>query len=308
MSDDHDPDRRFSWANVPWVKVLALPMIAGGILIVMVGITLLSRPGGGTGEDREDEAVDDVVLVSNRSAFLGCSDCHEDLDRSLEGNPELVFRHGKHFRTGISDCASCHPANTHEPDRTNLPKMVTCYMCHGRGEEARAPGACKTCHPASIAAATAAHDEPMWVEELHAAEVRVSAGFDCAACHEERDCTSCHGLPMPHPPTFDHALHVDSYFEDPAVCETCHQVPPPTVDEQLAIRGRDDCDECHHPQGSSDEPWVSAHPVTVTARGADTCFQCHAPDTCATCHRSDVLDLTADQQKWTQENPNVDGG
>ena len=303
MSDEHDPDRRFSWAHVPWSKVLALPIIAGGILVVVVGIVLLSRPSGGDGENAEDENVDDIVLVSNESAYLGCSDCHTDLDRSLKEDPELTFRHGKHFRTGISDCASCHPANTHEDDRTNVPKMVTCYMCHGRGQEARASGACKTCHPASIAAATAAHEQPTWVEDLHAAEVRVSAGFDCAACHDQTDCTSCHGLPMPHPPTFPRAPHVDAYFEDPAVCVTCHDMPAATVEQALADPGRDDCDECHHPQGSEEESWVAAHPTIVATRGASTCFQCHSTDTCSTCHREERLDLTADQQLWLQENP-----
>jgi hypothetical protein len=106
---------------------------------------------------------------------------------------------------------------------------------------------------------------------------------------------------MPHPPTFDHAPHVDDYFTDPAVCATCHRVPPPTVDEELAVAGRDDCDECHHPQGSQDEPWVAQHSTIVKTRGASTCFQCHAPDTCSTCHRTDRLDLKADEQDWMQD-------
>jgi predicted CXXCH cytochrome family protein len=75
------------------------------------------------------------------------------------------------------------------------------------------------------------------------------------------------------------------------------------VDQALADPGRDDCDECHHPQGSEEESWVAAHPTIVATRGASTCFQCHSTDTCSTCHREERLDLTADQQLWLQENP-----
>ncbi|MGE5225334.1 MAG: cytochrome c3 family protein [Planctomycetaceae bacterium] len=292
--------------RLPWRPILALPVIAAGILLVVVALVIAGRPKGSEPPKAEAPGEDLALVANQNNVFLACSDCHEDLDASLKQDPNLTFRHAQHFRTGVSDCASCHPANTHEPDKINKPTMTTCYQCHGREQDARAPGTCTTCHPSSFSRAPASHAQPAWDERLHGAAARASAGFDCATCHTETTCTSCHGLTLPHPNAWDRAPHAATFFEDPTVCAKCHVVPA-TVPGTPYPKTRDLCDTCHHPQGPRDSSWIDVHPTVVASRGATTCFQCHATQTCATCHRDGRLDLTADQQLFVQDHPAAAG-
>lgn len=286
MSDEHE---HFSWLHLPWRPILIVPAVAAGIFL-LVGVALfMSRSEG--------EAPAIVTTGLNQTSavnpFLRCGDCHDDLDASLKAdpNPLLRFRHGAHFRTGISDCAQCHVANTHTPDKTRLPEMVTCAKCHEKdgGKAARAPGTCTTCHPPSVDEAPPSHTLEAWAPAAHAERARISGAFDCAQCHSETTCQSCHGLQMPHPQAYGRQPHVQQYFDDPQLCARCHE--PTTATQQ----GRDSCDTCHHPQGPQNQSWVQAHPDVITARGAASCFQCHAQETCASCHDTGTFDLWADR-------------
>ncbi len=253
-----------------WGSAMAVPAV---LLIV---VTLLAV-GMLRGEERTP-APTPVPVTPAAAAFLYCSDCHGDLDRGLRAgaHPVLRFTHERHFAIGVSDCGACHVANTHEPDRTNRPTMVACFGCHSLEEGARAPGDCALCHPKDLDPEPPSHRAPDWASVEHS-QAALANPFDCATCHEQRSCRSCHGLDLPHPAGFDERPHAELFFEDPALCERCHPRAP--------LVRRDACDRCHHPQGPEDSTWIEWHPQVVRNRGATTCFQCHADDTCRTCHR-----------------------
>jgi Cytochrome c7 and related cytochrome c/Doubled CXXCH motif (Paired_CXXCH_1) len=288
VSDKHN--EHSSRPRLPWRPLLILPVAAAGLFALIAIALFMSQPSGPQPEVETGE----ISRVDTVNPFLSCGDCHDDLDASLKAdpNPLLLFRHGKHFRTGVSDCAQCHVANTHTPDKTRVPRMITCAKCHQKGpdEEARAPGTCQTCHPPGVSQAPPSHTLEEWAPKAHAERARTTAGFDCLQCHSETTCESCHGLQMPHPQTWAEQPHVRSYFDDPKLCARCHELP--AAHEQ---DGRDTCDSCHHPQGQQDQNWIQAHPDVIRSRGATSCFQCHAEETCATCHSTGMFDLSADR-------------
>jgi Doubled CXXCH motif (Paired_CXXCH_1) len=266
------PSRRRRWGiglAVPLVVVLVLALLAVGTL------------------RRGDSAPSPTPLppTVTTSTFLYCGDCHGDLDKVFKDGkyPNLTFTHDQHFGIGVSDCAACHVANTHEPDKINRPTMVTCYQCHALGEDARAPGRCTLCHPATLDPEPASHRAEGWVPELHPVAAKEDP-FSCTTCHQQSFCNSCHGLELPHPAGWNELPHAQAFFNDPALCEKCHPREP--------LVERDTCDTCHHPQGPDSTTWIQWHPNVVKDRGAETCFQCHATDTCRVCHRQGTENFT----------------
>jgi hypothetical protein len=228
-----------------------------------------------------------VPVVPTASSFLYCSDCHADLDKSFNAgeHPTLLFTHEQHFTIGVSDCAACHVANTHEPDRTNRPTMVTCFQCHSLEEGARAPGECTLCHPAEMNPEPKTHFTDAWLPQEHS-EAAIANPFDCATCHKQEFCNECHGLELPHPKGFTDLTHAKLFFEDAALCDRCHPRQP--------LVERDTCDSCHHPEGPKASTWIGWHPSVVRESGAENCFQCHATETCRTCHRRGPENFTND--------------
>ncbi len=224
-------------------------------------------------------------MLTAASSLLDCTDCHGDLDRMFKAGekPNLLFTHERHFGIGVSDCAACHVANTHERDQVNRPRMTTCYQCHSTEGGARAPGECSLCHPPELEPEPDSHLVANWVPDRHPDAAKANP-FDCASCHEQTSCDSCHGLELPHAARFNERTHAEAFFEDPALCGTCHPRQP--------LVERDECDTCHHPQGPSSSTWIAWHPNVVGSRGAETCFQCHATDTCRACHRQGPENFT----------------
>ncbi len=258
---------------------------AMGVPAVLMIVTALLAVAILRGDGEEEPAPTPVPIVPAANTFLYCSDCHADLDKSFKAgeHPTLLFTHEEHFGIGVSDCAACHAANTHEPDRINRPTMVTCYQCHTLEEDARAPGECSLCHPADMDPEPSSHRQEGWYPDLHP-EAALADPFDCATCHEQSFCDGCHGLQLPHPSGFEARPHAEAFFEDPALCDTCHPREP--------LVERDECDRCHHPQGPASSTWIAWHPEVVTNRGAETCFQCHATETCRACHRQGPEEFT----------------
>jgi hypothetical protein len=285
--------------RIPVWLMVAVPLFTVGLALVAVSFAW--RSGSASEEDGTDPSPVPTQEVSSE-LFLACTDCHGDLDRVFKtGGSDLLYRHEKHFAAGVSECSTCHPATTHEADKINKPTMTRCFICHGLTKNAIAPGTCATCHPPGSARQPESHLESTWVAKDHQDQA-LDDRFQCLTCHTEQTCAQCHGLELPHPSRWEQAPHVETYFDDPALCERCHQVIA-TAPQTAELPARSLCDSCHHPAGPEDETWLSYHFNVVYRKGATTCFQCHATDTCATCHRTDALDLTADEQRWIQENP-----
>jgi hypothetical protein len=268
-----EPEREKPRRGTGW----AIP----AVLVVVVAALLV----GTSRRESEPEPTPMPPTVPTATSFLFCTDCHGDLDDVFKSGerPNLLFTHEEHFGIGVSDCGACHVANTHERDQINSPEMVTCYACHGLEEDARAPGDCTLCHPPGMAPEPESHLVVDWTVSAHTTEAETDP-FDCTTCHRQNFCDSCHGLEMPHPTGFDARPHAEGFYEDPALCETCHV--------RGQEQGRDECDPCHHPEGPKDTTWIDYHEKAVRGLGADTCFQCHANETCRTCHKQGTENFT----------------
>lgn len=282
MTEQPKPKRQ-----IPVALMVIVPVVTVGLALVAVAVAWRSSdPAEVAGSP---SATPEVQITSE--AFLGCPDCHKDLDKVFKEGlvPQLLYTHEMHFGKGVSECAVCHPANAHEPDRINKPTMSRCFICHGLGKEAIAPGACDTCHPPGMRQKPSSHLAADWVPTAHS-EAALEDRFECLTCHEQQTCDSCHGLEMPHEDFFIEDTHPLVYFEDPQVCENCHAMPTDR---------RDFCDRCHHPEGPDDTAWIRYHPTEVRESGGQECFECHAVETCASCHRRGVEDLSADEAALT---------
>lgn len=260
--------------RIPRIAVVVVPLMALGVILALLSLAWRSNkevrrtPGEG--------ATEATPVDATASSFLGCTDCHGDLDKKLSKGlvPNLKYTHERHFATGVSDCAVCHPTPAHEADQINKPTMARCFLCHGVTKKAIAPGACSTCHPPGMPSKPESHLVSDWVTAKHA-KMANDDRFQCLTCHQESFCSSCHGLQIPHPEGWAQEAHTVAFFDDPNVCQRCHERAPDQPDF---------CDTCHHVQGPEGEPWRQVHPSIVRSRGAFDCFQCHNPATCATCH------------------------
>ena len=269
--------------QIPLWLMVVVPLVTVGLALVAVAVAWRSSDP----DESTRSPIPDPSIQVTSQAFLSCTDCHEDLDKVFKDGlvPQLLYTHEMHFGKGVSECAVCHPANTHEPDKINKPTMSRCFICHGLSEEAIAPGSCDTCHPPGMRQNPTSHLADDWVPLAHS-EAALEDRFECLTCHEQATCDSCHGLEMPHEDFFIEDTHPLVYFEDPRLCENCHAQPTDR---------RDFCDTCHHPEGPKDVAWIQYHPTEVRDSGGQTCFECHAVETCAVCHRRGVEDLSADE-------------
>ncbi len=135
-----------------------------------------------------------------------CVECHvESLDQPYAVHPpnyEVV--HASDADQGIQDCTSCHRLDTF------------CEPCHiEAGVSPRlddGPPTTVDFHPDDWL-------DPMAAQN-HATEARRDIE-DCASCHVERDCVSCHRGINPHPPDF--LFDCGPILEtDPSSCVQCH--------------------------------------------------------------------------------------
>lgn len=270
--------------RVPRIVVIVIPLVALGVILALLSFAW--RANSEVRTERSPEPGPSASLATAGSSFLGCTDCHGDLDKVFKegGAPTLKYTHERHFATGVSDCSVCHPGETHAADTINLPTMSRCFMCHGTTKAAIAPGECAACHPKGMPDKPPTHLVSDWVPKQHA-KLANEDQFQCLTCHKESFCASCHGLEIPHPEGWAQEAHTVAFFEDPQTCQRCHV---------RAVDAPDFCDTCHH-QRNLDQSWRQVHPGVVTERGAFDCFQCHNPATCSACHVGGEENFEADQ-------------
>lgn len=244
--------------------------------------------------------------TAHSDAGVTCAVCHnrvahkEDFDLALK-NPKTGEANRKH---------------------ENFMSMTACFRCHTQKSSPDAPtGKCSACHTPKFQLKPESHLQPGFFPAGHgkagaeeATRVKKAlkdAGAEgartyeealaatkegetrgepvaalvaktetinyCYTCHAEKFCQDCHGgLTMPHPSDFK-KNHGATGKKNPKACANCH--------------GNADtfCNDCHHGKSiewtyQSDVPWRKQHPAAVRAVGANTCFECHNPTYCATCH------------------------
>ena len=147
-----------------------------------------------------------------------CIECHvESLDQPYAVHPpnfEVV--HAVDARQGIQDCTSCHRLDTF------------CEACHVEaGVSPRledSPPTAFQFHP------------PGWLDSMAPENHGVMARRDindCASCHVEQDCITCHIGINPHPPEFrfECGQYLQANF---APCAQCHGDDPTRL-QQLCL-------------------------------------------------------------------------
>lgn len=151
----------------------------------------------------------------SRSNFSECASCHQE-----------------------EDCVACHTAELAEPFQIHPPNFTVihavdaklspqnCTSCH------QTQTFCTECHMRSGVSAIDGFEPPVraefhppgWLEPSQPNNHGVAARrniTDCASCHQERDCVTCHVNINPHPPEFQ--LNCRNWIKaDPRPCAECH--------------------------------------------------------------------------------------
>jgi cytochrome c-type protein NapC len=207
-----------------------------------------------------------------------CERCHNPA-RQITIRFGTLIKHTEHAKRNKS-CLSCHYWTGHPKPGAEKPMLMMeqCFTCHGRTPGSKAPGTCDVCHPKSFSLSPTSHARKTW-STTHGSW-SLTQRQPCAMCHERSFCDACHGVDMPHPPTWgkgDPPLHAAAGQKDATVCARCHPAKP------------DLCSMCHHEGWEPQKgPWVSQHPKMVAKRGASFCIECHTPTYCYDCHSKNV--------------------
>ncbi len=267
--------------------------------------------------------------VAQEMPAAQCVQCHDLGTRKINTSAGIIIDHEAHAQKGIQ-CTLCHNRVAHpeeniklvlEGDRKhdNWLTMDACFRCHGQTAEAKAPGACGTCHPANFDLKPRSHDASGWVNQYsltggHAKAAKAESATIAAniaffkkrppeePSHGEIEGKEPRGELKPSAQINScYTCHVGSF------CDDCHktQIPHPasfkknhsqaayadtSVCAQCHARnaseakGTGSCNACHHPASTPDKPWVSSHPAVVRAQGTRECFKCHDPRYCSVCH------------------------
>jgi nitrate/TMAO reductase-like tetraheme cytochrome c subunit len=202
-----------------------------------------------------------------------CLQCH-DLGREITMRYGTLIDHAEHAQRNKS-CVSCHLWTGHPDPAADRPLLLMgqCFTCHGRPDQPKASGTCNTCHPATFDKRPASHAPSTW-QAAHGKNAKANQP-ECLMCHEEATCRTCHGLEMPHPPTWSDGAtgHGVVAAKNRNACTKCH------------AGGAQFCSMCHHKEYDTKRgPWVAQHPDAVEKGGAAACIECHGPMYCVRCH------------------------
>jgi hypothetical protein len=234
-------------------------------------------------------------------SLRGCMLCHSDIDaekaperraaalfdengvrgpRTAALGDEVIFSHLGHVEAGL-DCAACHGdlAGRDDLGSDAAVPMAECVACHQRAD---APAdRCATCH-SEIDADWAPPSHAVAWTRLHGGVAQAELGGprnDCALCHTESACTSCHREQPPenHTNYWRSRGHTFTASMDRASCSTCHQ--------------SDFCNRCH----AVTEPL--SHRGAFGGTLSTHCLGCHFPlsaeEGCGVCHKGTPSHLLA---------------
>lgn len=136
-----------------------------------------------------------------------CTSCHQQkaaVPRSVHP-PNFLIVHRTAARASNPNCTTCHQQQTF------------CVSCHVRTRVATSPGAARP--PSSRK-----FHPPGWLISTQPNNHGVMAKRninECASCHQERDCLSCHTGISPHPATFSSTCKT-MLAANPLPCLKCH--------------------------------------------------------------------------------------
>jgi hypothetical protein len=143
------------------------------------------------------------------------------------------------------DCASCHVAQVAKPFAVHPPNYLAIHSVDARADQ----GSCTDCHRVETFC-TSCHTEAKavmrpigrppdrleyhpqgWLDSTmpnnHGVMARRNLN-ECASCHVEDDCVSCHAGVNPHPANF--VLECKQMVDaNRAMCRRCHETIPPCL-------------------------------------------------------------------------------
>jgi hypothetical protein len=214
-----------------------------------------------------------------------CASCHDGTrERAVEWRgpqphvSNLSFSHVEHAgrirSAGDSlDCRGCHVAGGGAPSAVSRPDPERCLGCHAHEAPTHLSAGrdCTVCHaplvgvPALSAQRLAAFPRPAAHEApdflLAHAPARPAEQVACATCHARESCTRCH--------------------------MNAATVPAITAlgsDARIAGLVRERAPEYPAPASHRASSWSRNHGGAARADAA-SCGNCHAQNSCATCHR-----------------------
>jgi c(7)-type cytochrome triheme protein len=228
-----------------------------------------------------------------------CMNCHEDLDKDPakplekkvayfldgDGKPqwsafgkqaeEIKFSHQAHAAKGVG-CLDCHAGMDKDTGLTSggPQRMSSCVACH-EAKAAPEKRECRTCHTRTDRLTPPGNHAQLWTS-LHGRMSRegaaVSTANNCALCHTNDACVTCHQTrpPMNHTEAWRGRPHGIAAGIDRSGCMVCHS--------------SDACVRCHK------ETLPRSHGPTWGAPANRHCVSCHEPvrqsQGCAVCHQA----------------------
>jgi hypothetical protein len=127
-----------------------------------------------------------------------CATCHHEGEKrdpfAAPAERTLRFNHKLHVAKLQVECTVCHRGldTSEHATVTTLPAMSTCNTCHN---DELASRACETCHVRPEALLPLSHRQTDWAKE-HKRRVRTgNEEADCASCHTDSFCETCHAEP-----------------------------------------------------------------------------------------------------------------
>lgn len=214
--------------------------------------------------------------ISNRR----CLTCHSPEWTQLVSGRRLRLMHSS-CAAGLT-CDTCHAQTAHPRAVrwTSGPKMQDCTGCHS---ERHVSVRCATCHidkrdrGGSYRSPWRTPHGSNWARVHGMGQLQ-----SCAVCHEAGYCAKCHGLDVPHAADFADR-HGALARNEPSSCTTCH-------------KGGRLCFGCHQIEMPHPTDFALKHMSVAEGRVDPSCFRCHAPGDCDTCHELHIHPDLGD--KW----------
>jgi hypothetical protein len=191
-----------------------------------------------------------------------CDLCHVDRDNPVAyGAPqrEVRFSHKLHIDTQKLECAICHAGveKSEKPSVAYLPDMASCNTCHNN---VKAKNACESCHLRPETLVPISHQQVAWAKE-HKRLVRAEGmSNDCAVCHSDNFCQTCHA-------------EATTQFTRGALIRSVPENRSSPDGKKLLVKQR-----------VHDLNFVFTHAIDLRSKQAD-CYSCHNQQTfCTDCH------------------------
>ena len=216
----------------------------------------------------------------------GCNGCHDEaLDapvlRAKAKRHEIIFSHELH--NNVAECTECHERTATDKQKKNSPMMTyaRCYSCHEENAIHIAQFRCAVCHRKTDRRTRPDGHKKTWMRSHgKAAEWKLDMGHgnDCALCHAQSECRTCHRVMRPKDHTGlwrlrTHGFHAEMNRDR---CKTCHETGA--------------CINCHRNTAPQNHrgAWRKVHGIAAATR-PEKCRVCHSPSygtsvNCIECH------------------------